>query len=172
MFLAKLKEIFISKNRDSDAEKLMFKAEISAPDDIQEVEFSDSCNIDRRAPVDSRCFGGAISKAFKIIVAIDDNIDPDSSLGDGEIEIYSSNSGERKAKIRFKSDGSIVVNDGGDYAVKYSELETAFNNLQQQWDTFANAYVPGGPSAVGTPPTALPSTADITRAKVDTVRLP
>jgi hypothetical protein len=56
--------------------------------------------------------------------------------------------------------------------VQFSALKTAFEELQGKWNAFAAAYLPGGPASQGTPPTAGQSTADISNAKIDSVRLP
>lgn len=104
----------------------------------------------------------------------------DESLAEGEKVIYSTNAnGEVQAQIYLRNDGKIEVKgtsveflEGTDNAVRYSKLESEFNELKSKWNAFAAAYVPGGPTVVGTPPTAQQSAADITQAKVDEIKLP
>jgi len=114
----------------------------------------------------------------------------DDSLNVGEKVIYSTDQdGNVKAKIYLRNDGTIeitgdniVMQEGEDYAVKYSKLESEFNELKDKfndlvgkWNTFATVYVPGGPSTQGLPAsvtTATESTADITKTKVETIKLP
>lgn len=114
---------------------------------------------------------------------------PEPLAEPGEIRLYSRDeSGVQQAEIFIKVDGTITVNSNKavivnsvdpielngntDNAVRFSILETAFNDLQTKWNTFANAYVPGGPAALGTPPSASASSEDISDAKVDEVLLP
>lgn len=70
----------------------------------------------------------------------------------------------------LRSNGDLELLGNTNFAVKYNELATSFNELQQQWNTFANAYVPGSPTTIGLPPTAIPSTADITTVKNDKIK--
>ena len=114
----------------------------------------------------------------------------DATLQEGEKVIYSTDAnGAIKAQVYFRADGkveirgtNIVMLDGTDFAVRYSGLESEFNELKgkyndlvSKWNAFAGAYVPGGPSVVGLPPTAQAGTAsaaDITSAKIDEIKLP
>jgi len=77
----------------------------------------------------------------------------------------------------------IHLNGDGDTAVKYSELETAFNQLKDDFDNFVSTYnahthtttatVGVGPVGVIAPTTSTgsPSTADITPAEEDSIKL-
>lgn len=89
----------------------------------------------------------------------------------GESGLYSKNDDNViQATIKLRKDGIMEINGNDDFMVRYSKLEKAFNELQDKFNTFANAYVPGGPANVGLPPTIQPSTADITEAKIDNVK--
>lgn len=95
------------------------------------------------------------------------------SLGIGESAQYSTDSdGNIKASIILRNDGTAEILGNNDNAVRYSKLETAFNELQNKWNAFAAAYVPGGPSTQGLPPTANQSTGDITTSKIDEIKVP
>jgi len=83
-------------------------------------------------------------------------------------------------KIILTGSDQIELNGNSNYAVKYTELKSGFDTMKTDlntfintvWNIFAAAYVPGGPTVVGMPLTALsgtPTTADITSAKNDTV---
>jgi len=141
-----------------------------------------------------------------VLIVIDSNAGKSVQVGvyssptaePGEIRLYSRNdSGVQQGEIFIKKDGTIELTGGpailaygdmielngnADNAVRYSELETGFNQLKQDHDdlvTGFNAHMhataaPGAPS----PPTpappnvpASPSTADITSSKVDEVKL-
>lgn len=99
----------------------------------------------------------------------------------GEHRTYSTDDeGELKFYIWQKNDGTCEIGGDDDNMVRYSKLEDAFNELKQdfnnhvqKWNTFAAAYTPGGPLALGTPPTAQTSqssTADISPAKIDEIK--
>ena len=94
------------------------------------------------------------------------------TLEQGETLLYSVDSaGVLKGKILINKDGEIVVNDGTDFAVRYSALETAFNTLKSEFDKHTHAYNPGpGSSTPTAPPVA--SLADITPAKVEEIMIP
>jgi hypothetical protein len=89
----------------------------------------------------------------------------------GETRIFSTDSdGALKTFIWLKNDGTIQIGGSTDFMVRYSKLEAAFNELNNKFNAFANAYVPGGPSAQGLPAAAQPSTADITGAKIAEIK--
>jgi len=114
----------------------------------------------------------------------------DDTLKVGEKVIYSTDKdGNKKTRIYLRNDGTIevksdtvVFQDGEDFSVRYSKLESEFNELKgklngmiQAWNAFATAYVPGSPSVTGLPPTASTATqseADITLTKVETIKVP
>jgi hypothetical protein len=88
------------------------------------------------------------------------------SLKPGEKQIFSTNEGgdDIKAYIKLLSSGKMHFNGNTDFIAGFNdlksgfdELKTDFNNHVQNWNTFAAAYVPGGPSALGTPPIATSS---------------
>ena len=85
-----------------------------------------------------------------------------------------------KASIILRKDGTAEILGNTDNMVRFSKLQTAFDQLKsdlndhvQNWNTFAAAYVPGGPSPVGLPPTAstsTPSSADVEPAKINEIK--
>jgi hypothetical protein len=89
----------------------------------------------------------------------------------GEIRTFSlDSSGNVKMFLHLKKDGTAEFGGNGDFMVRYSALETAFNDLQSKWNTFAGAYAPGGPASLGLPPNAATSTADIALAKISEIK--
>lgn len=86
----------------------------------------------------------------------------------------------KSSNIKYKqTTQEYVVNDGIDYAVKYNELKTAFDQLKTDHDAIINllqtwVVAPNdGGAALQAAATALaPSTADMTNSKVEKVRLP
>ena len=111
----------------------------------------------------------------------------------GEKLLYSTDAeGVVKCKIFMDAEGNFIFNDGEDFAVRYSELETAFNQLKSDFDTLvsnynttvttfnAHVHVVTTPDTInGTAsPTLTPgangstSTADITPAKIEEIKVP
>ena len=103
-----------------------------------------------------------------IVSAHDYNFD--ETIQKGETLIYSYDSaGVIKGKILINEDGEIVVNDGTDFAVRYSALETAFNTLKSEFDAHVHGGVLSGTASTGA---TTPSLADITPAKVEEILIP
>ena len=125
---------------------------------------------------------------------------PETLAEPGETRIYSRDAnGAQVSEIWLKKDGTITINSNKtviitttdpielngntDNAVRYSALETAFDQLKGDHDDFVSAFnqhmhatAAVGPPIIPTPvPTVIPvlvSTADITGSKVDEVKLP
>ncbi len=99
----------------------------------------------------------------------------------GEYRLFSTNAaGDEQTFIWLRADGTIEVNGDSDNMVRFSELESGYNELKSDfnshiinWNAFAAAYVPGGPTPVGLPPTATTSSssaASISGAKIDEIK--
>lgn len=187
--IALVKGFEIGKNRDGDKKVLLLQSEITDPDDIQTIEAFKGVGEDFNVPTNSRIIYVAAGNAYKIAIAFDDGIEPDSSIEEGEKEIYSSDlvgvARQRKAKHRFKKDGSHVFNDGEDFSVRFSVLEEAFNQLKDDHNALVD-YVnqnlvphthtaPTGATGTAMPPITAPanrSNADISDAKVEDIKVP
>jgi hypothetical protein len=99
----------------------------------------------------------------------------------GETRIYSTNTnGELQIYAWLKADGTMELGGNAKHLARFEELKSGFdtlktdlNDLKTKWNTFATAYIPGGPAVVGTPPTAqtsAASTASIDSAKIDEIK--
>lgn len=94
----------------------------------------------------------------------------------GEKRIFSlRDDGTLSFSIHLKNDGTCEIGGDTDFAVRYSELETAFNELKgkvndliQNYNTHSHAANGGAPPASP----ATPSSADITTAKIDEIKVP
>jgi hypothetical protein len=73
--------------------------------------------------------------------------------------------------VNWLATGILELNGNADFAVRYNALETAFNQLQADFDAHTHLYSPGPGTPTQTAATVA-STADITPAKVDEVKLP
>ena len=103
---------------------------------------------------------------------LSDKVSPDTSPGERRFFSVDS-SGNLSAFIKLKNDSILELNGNDAFAVKYTELETAFNQLKSDFNALVatyNSHTHGGvvaaPVATGTP-----STADISPAKSDLVKL-
>ncbi len=153
----------IRKNRNGSADVLLLQVEISDADDIQTVELMTQAG-DEYSPVDgSRVLLVQLGPAWVVAVTADDLIPPE--IAAGERRTYSQDGGTRKASIYWRTSGQLELNGIGDFAVKFNALETAFNQLKDDFDNHDGHFSP-----TNSKPAA--STADISPAKVDTVELP
>jgi hypothetical protein len=157
----------------------MSDVEISDKADTQEIEIINQAGIKTR-PLENhriiiiRCGGG-----YKVSVGVDDNIDEE--IEEGEILIYSNDNGSISSSIKLLTDGTIEINEGQNYMVRYNELEIAFNELKEKHnilsafvDSHAHTLVTPGSGSSG--PVAVPSgsssSADITVSKIEKIRVP
>lgn len=175
----------IEPNRSGDASVMMCDCEMSEPDDISDVEIFCPSGEKHNPVPGSRVLTIRVSSSYLVGVAFDDGIVPDVLIGEKKIYSIDPLTKQVASVIHLKTDGEMVLNEGTDYAVKYQELETAFNQLKSDFDAQVvkyNAHIHVTTATVGpsttvfgviSPTVALgsPSTADITPAKVDKVRL-
>ena len=100
----------VDVNRDSDGNVLLLTVEITEGDDLQEIELFRHAGVDYNPPVGSIVVIQILSEAFKVGVAVDDGIEPEAD--EGEYEIYSSEGGSKKARVKCDADGNAVLNAG------------------------------------------------------------
>ncbi len=134
--------------------------------DIREVEQVLPFGIDSNPPKGYKCiYADTADKKERVFLGL---INEDVIAEIGETRIFSSNQNkEEQGYILLKNNGDFEFNGTGDFLVRYSKLEEAFNDLQSKWNAFATAYTPGSPSTLGTPATASQSTADISESKIN-----
>lgn len=100
----------------------------------------------------------------------------------GEYRTYSTDeNGNVVGYTWLKNNGTLLLNGDDDNAVRYSELEEAFNKLKDDHNDLvskfnAHVHVLSLTAGTGTaaPPanTGTPSTADITPAKINNIKVP
>lgn len=103
----------------------------------------------------------------------------ESVMSRGEKRLYSrDDKGVPIGELWLESDGTIRLNTGSDWAVQFTALATAYNELQQKHNDLMTEFVahthptPAGASSPPTPiNTQTPSTGDISKAKIEKVRL-
>lgn len=168
----------VKTNRDGIFEKILLQVRISDIDDIQTVQLMTQTGNETRPPNGSTVLIVAVGDAWKIAIASDDDIVP--SMAVGEKKLYSLSAGSISAFINLLSTGIIELNGNADFAVRYTALETAFNQLLSDFNALVTAYnlhvhpgvTVGAGSTLVTTSTGSSSSADITPAKVDEVTLP
>lgn len=81
----------------------------------------------------------------------------------GELRLFSTDSlGVEKKYIWLKNDNTIEIGGNSDNMVRFSALEAAFNQLKSEFNAHVHA-------SNGTPPT-VPSTADVSGAKINEIK--
>lgn len=89
----------------------------------------------------------------------------------GGFKIYATDdNGEEQIFIYLRPNGQIEFGGNDDNLVRFSDLETAFNQLKQDFNTHTHAGITSGPSS--TPPPTVTSTADIAPAKINEFKIP
>lgn len=153
-------------------------------DDVQEVDEATTFGTDARAPKDWIAVYAETSTKDEPVVIGYLNKKQLSAVAVGDHKIYSTSEdgGDVKFYMWMKNDGTAEIGGDADHMVRYSKLETAFNQLKddhnalvQKWDAFCSIYSPGGPSVVGLPATLASSTvgqssADISPAKINEIK--
>lgn len=174
----------IAANRDGEGDSRMLSAELSEADDVQTIELVNR-NGEQTNPLDDHMLVILeLGPAWKIAVAVRDNVELDATLARGEKILYSLDATNAiKASVRFKADGTLVLNEGEDYAVQFTAMQSAFNQLKSDFNTFVSSvfnahthpYLPGPGPAAPTSPTATPgssSSADMAGAKIESIQVP
>lgn len=152
----------IKPNRNGDGDVILLQVEISEPDDVQTVELMTHAGDESSPPDGAQVILVQIGPAWVVALAADDLIPP--SIDVGERRVYSQDAGARKATIYWRTDGQLELNGTGDFAVRFSALETAFNQLKTDFNNHGGHF-----SGEVAPPA---STADISGAKIDTIEVP
>ena len=83
----------------------------------------------------------------------------------GGLRLYSEN-----GYMYLRQNGDLELLGNSNFAVKFNELKAAFDELQGQWNAFANTYIAGGPAVQGAPLLANPSLANIDSCKNEKIK--
>lgn len=156
----------IKKNRNSDIEVRLLSVQLSNESDVQTVEYFPMAGDDNPPVNEDKVLVVSLGEAFKVAIGIRSAIV--ASMTAGSKKIYSTSGGSISAFINLLTGGDIELNGNAYSAVRFEELETAFNQLKSDHDLHTHGGVTSGPSSTA-PPAA--STADISAAESDTVKL-
>jgi methyl-accepting chemotaxis protein len=168
------------KNRDGEETVNMLTVEVTDQDDLQTIELVSQIGEDYNPPIGSRVIIVDVSPSYRLVIASDDFVTPESLPGEREIYSTSTDGTSKQAFVKMLTDGQCRINGTGDFAVRFNELQTEFNKLRDAFNDFIDVYddhthggVTTGTGATG--PAATPgvkTSADLTSARVDTVELP
>jgi len=120
-----------------------------------------------------------IGKLSIIVGAYTYGVEPPDN--EGALKLYATDAdGAETGSHLLDSDGTHVFNNGEDWAVRYSALETAFNELQGKHNKLQAAFdghthggVKSGSSSTAIPaPSGAESSADITESKIEEILVP
>ena len=96
----------------------------------------------------------------------------------GELRLYSQDEkGVEQGFVYLKKDGTLELLGDTDYAIRYSEMKTAFDQLRDDYNSMVNTFnlhihaAPSG-STAATLTLETPSTADMTASKIDEIKVP
>jgi hypothetical protein len=149
----------VAKNRDGENDRLMLQVQLSNSDDIQTVEYVSLPGQDANPKNGTKVFIIEVGPSYKIAIGADDGITP--GMDTGEQRFYSVNdAGAIQAFINMLKTGIIEINGNGDFAVRWTALNTGLQNMLTALN--ADIVVAGGAGS---------TTLDISGAKVDEVKL-
>ncbi len=156
----------VGKNRDGDSDVLLLTVEISEPGDEQTVEYMQAAGDDFNPPEDTTVIVADLGEAWKIAIAADDGIAPESASG--EKEIYAILAGIKKGRLKCNLDGTVqagislldFVAQAGKVLTELQSIKTAFDShVHTTTATVGAGAVPGvisPPSTGATPPVPVP----------------
>jgi hypothetical protein len=122
-----------------------------------------------------------------LMVAYDDQVERQAKAGEERVYSYDKD-GNVLASVYCNAQEETVINAGEDWAIQFTEMKKAFDQLKADHDNLAslyNAHIHITTATVGLAPpvgtigviaptlsTSTPSTADMTPAKLEKVRVP
>jgi hypothetical protein len=120
-----------------------------------------------------------------VVVALDDGVERTSQPGERRIYSYDPD-GNVLASIALNQDSEVVINEGGDWAVQFTEMKAAFDELKTDFNNFVtstyNTHIHTTTATIKatdvlgviatTTSTGTETSADMTGAKIEKVRVP
>ncbi len=169
--IGKVKDYRIDKNLTGTKNVVLLTVQLFDNDDLQTVELMTQAGDNSIPQKDSLVYVMQAARNYKIGIAVGDGITPDTT--DGEKKLYSQDQGIIKAFITWLKDGILHINGSNDFAVRFNELKTGFDQLKNDFNTFVttvyNSHVHG--TTPGPSPTGQASSANIDASKVDNVKV-
>ena len=154
----------IGENRDGAASVRLLQVEMSAPGDIQTVQYMPMAGDDSPPQIGDLVVVLPIGPAFQIALAVQDSVVP--SMGAGEKRLYSRDgAGAEAASVILRADGNMELNGAGNSAVTFADLKTVIDAFVIALNALFATKLDGGGTA-GT------LAFDISPAESPTVKLP
>lgn len=157
------------------------KAQILGGSDVQTPYEASGFGIDTNPPINTRALVMQSEGQRSYVIGY---INTSRIVEVGGNRIYSTDeNGELATDIIIRANGTIEIAGDSDYMVRYSALEASFNELKADFNNLVQRYnshihtttatVGGGPTPgliASTGTTATPSNADISGAKIETIK--
>lgn len=186
-----VRNINIGSNKDAERVTVLLDCEITSPEDIQTVEFFGPAGDGSVPVVGSKVIILGIGSAWKIAIACQDGQEPEAE--EGEKLLYSLVNGKKKTKIHLKKsgnisivslsdaglelssielnpEGSIILNGGEDFGVRFSALLEAFEQLKSEIGLHIHDGVSVGSEQTSVP--TAPFVASLLPAKIESLKVP
>jgi len=163
----------VISSRIDSSNRLLVKFTRMGKDDTQETLTSAPYGIDSNPIKDMIALHATtgVSGESVLIGYINKNAIADI----GELRLFSTDeSGTEVMYLHLKNDSTMEIGGNNDYMVRYSKLETAFNQLKSDFNSLVSIFnthvhtgvTPGVGSSGPTPLSVASSGADITPAKI------
>ena len=166
----------LSTTFDSVKRRLI-KVRVLGVTDIRTAFETNAFGIDSNPIKDMRAiYAETANKGERVIIGY---LNKNQLAAVGETRLFSTDAnGNIKTYIWLKNDATIEIGGNTKHMVRFEELQTAFNQLKTDFNNLVtkfNSHVhtgvtTGGGSSATTPTPGTASTADITGAKIDTVK--
>lgn len=152
--------------------------------DVQESREASSFGIDSNSPKDTIAVYAPTSEKGKAVIV--GYLNKNQLAEYGETRLFSVDvNGDLSAFVWLKNNGDLQLMGDSDFAIRYSEMETAFNELRDKVNDLISKYnshthittaTVGGSPTPGiispTTSTEVPTTVDMTAAKIDEIKVP
>ena len=154
----------IGENRDGAASVRLLQVEMSAPGDIQTVQYMPMAGDDSPPQNGDLVAVLSIGPAFQIALAVQDTVVP--SMPAGEKRLYSRDgAGAEAASVTLRAGGNAELNGAGNSAVTFAQLKAVIDAFVLSLNALFATKLDGSG-------TAGLLTFDIAPAESPTVRLP
>lgn len=115
----------IGPNRDQTTPVRLVSCMMSSEEDIQTVQLAGS--LDCAPTPGTQVLVLDVGLSNKIGLVLNDNVLPSAVMG--EQFIYAMIASAIVSSVKARVDGTVVVNDGTDFAVAFNRMKTAFDSL-------------------------------------------
>lgn len=154
----------IAENRDGVTAVRLLQVEMSAPGDVQTVQYMPMAGDDSPPQNGDLVAVLSIGPAFQVALAVQDSVVP--SMAAGEKKVYARDgAGDIAAFLNLRASGDLELNGSGNSAVTFAQLKTVIDAFVIALNALFATKLDGG-GAAGL------LTLDITAAESPTVKLP